>query len=108
MRLSVKSVSFAWRKICAVHIFLRLHICIRMRLFVLPSPFYRRERIVKLLPLFKLQPNALRRSALIQGKAPFYRREHTTAYVTKKKGALTTQEGAYTQCPRGIIITTNC
>ena len=35
------------------------------------------------------QPTALRRSALIQGKAHFYRREHTTAYVTKKKGALT-------------------
>ena len=46
------------------------------------------------------QHKAPQRRRVRQGEAAFYRREHTTAYVTKKKGALTTQEGAYTQCPR--------
>ena len=76
---------YATQNMCSAHIFKVAYM-------------YLLALICNSLTLLTLQLNALRRSALMLGKVPFYRREHTTAYVTKKKGALTTQEGAYTQC----------
>ena len=78
---------YATQNMCSAHIFKVAYM-------------YLLALICDSLTLLTPQLNALRRSALMLGKVPFYRREHTTAYVTKKKGALTTQEGAYTQCPR--------